>query len=112
VKVAKVPDYSGRIEFEVTPPRVLPGDSYTVRIFLVNDGKKAFKIGSVTVATLLNGSRSGGPVAARTREIEPRDRVLLDERTAEWAANTTSWTMEAVVGSDRDASFTNRLNWR
>jgi hypothetical protein len=112
VKVAKVPDYSGRIEFEVTPPRVLAGDSYTVRIFLVNDGKKAFKIGSITVSMLLNGSRSGGPVAARTREIEPRDRVLLDERTAEWAANTTSWTMEAVVGSDRDATFTNRLNWR
>lgn len=112
VKVAKVPDYSGRIEFEVTPPRVLPGDTYTVKIFLVNDGKKAFKIGSVTVATLVNGSRSGGPIAARAREIEPRDRVLLDERTAEWAGNTTSWTMEAVVGSDRDATFTNRLNWR
>lgn len=112
VKVAKVPDYSGRIEFEVTPPRVLPGDSYTVRVFLVNDGKKAFKIGSVTVATLVNGSRSGGPIAARAREIEPRDRVLLDERTAEWASGTTSWTLEAVVGSDRDATLTNRLNWR
>jgi hypothetical protein len=112
VKVAKVPDYSGRIEFEVTPPRVLPGDSYTVRVFLVNDGKKAFKIGSVSVVTLLNGSQSGGPVAVRTREIAPRDRVLLDERTAEWAATTTSWSLEAVVGSDRDATFTNRLNWR
>jgi hypothetical protein len=26
VKVAKVPDYSGRLEFEVSPARVLPGD--------------------------------------------------------------------------------------
>jgi hypothetical protein len=112
VKVAKVPDYSGRIEFEVTPPRVLPGDSYTVRVYLVNDGKKDFKIGSVSVVTLVNGSRSGGPVAVRAREIAPRDRILLDERTAEWAAGTTSWSLEAVVGSDRDATFTNRLNWR
>ena len=35
VTVAKVPDYSGRLEFEVSPARVMPGDRYTVRDFLV-----------------------------------------------------------------------------
>jgi hypothetical protein len=112
VTVAKVPDYSGRVEFEVSPPRVLPGDQYTVRIFLVNDGKKAFKVGSVSVHSTTNGSRSGGPVPVRSREVEPRDRVVLDERTAEWPAGVSSWTLEAVVQTDRDATFTNRLNWR
>jgi hypothetical protein len=112
VKVAKLPDYSGRIEFEVSPARVLPGDSYTVRIFLVNDGKKAFKLTSVSVHTTTNGSRAGGSVPVRSRELEPRDRMTLDERTAEWPSGVTSWTLETVVQTDRDATFTNRLNWR
>lgn len=112
VKVTKVPDYSGRIEFEVSPAKVLPGDRYTVRIFLVNDGKKPFKIGAVSVNTTTNGSRAGGSVPVRAREVEPRDRVLLDERTTEWPAGANSWTLEAVVQTDRDATFTNRLTWR
>jgi hypothetical protein len=112
VTVTKVADYSGRIEFEVSPPHVLPGDSYTVRIFLVNDGKKAFKLNTVSVNTTTNGSRAGGPVPVRSRELEPRERLALDERTAEWPAGVTSWMLETVVQTDRDATFTSRLNWR
>ena len=112
VTVAKVADYSGRIEFDTAPTRVLPGDSYSVRIYLVNDGKKPFKISSVSVATTSNGSRAGGPIEVRAREVQLRDRVMLDERTAVWAAGTNSWTLEVVVTTDRDATFTNRLNWR
>jgi hypothetical protein len=83
-----------------------------VRIYLVNDGKKAFKISSVSVATTSNGSRTGGPIEVRVREVQMRDRVMLDERTAVWPAGTNSWTLEVVVTTDRDATFTNRLNWR
>jgi hypothetical protein len=107
VTVAKVADYSGRIEFDVAPTRVLPGDSYSVRIYLVN-----VKISAVSVATTSNGSRTGGPIEVRAREVQVRDRVMLDERSAVWPAGTSSWTLEVVVTTDRDATFTNRLNWR
>ncbi len=78
----------------------------------MNDGKKAFKISSVSVATTTNGSRAGGPIEVRAREVQVRDRVVLDERSGLWPAGTTSWTLEVVVATDRDATFTNRLTWR
>ena len=38
--------------------------------------------------------------------------LRLDERTAEWPEGVQSWTLEAVVQTDRDATFTNHLKWR
>ena len=65
VSVKKAPDFSGRIEFAVNPPRVQPGESYAVQIYLVNEGKKAIKVGGVSVTTNLNGTEVGPLGAAR-----------------------------------------------
>jgi hypothetical protein len=51
VSVAKGLDYSGRIDFETTPRNVKPGDSYNVLVYLTNDGKKSFKLSSVSITT-------------------------------------------------------------
>src|SRR5262249_6853960 len=45
VNIAKAPDYSGRIEFEASPATVKAGDNFSVKVYLLNDGKKGFKIG-------------------------------------------------------------------
>ena len=61
--VQRTPDFSGRIEFEMSPASGLrPGDAWTLKIYLVNDGKKVIKIGGVTANTVVNGSGSGGPI--------------------------------------------------
>jgi hypothetical protein len=111
--VAKAPDYSGRIEFEASPRNVKPGDSYGIKVFLVNDGKKAFKIGSVTAATLVNGARSGGgPVAPPSSEVKPQARVLLQEIPGVWGDDVNAWALEVTVTSDRNDVFKNTLTWR
>lgn len=112
VSVAKAPDYSGRIEFEVSPSHVKPGDSYAARIFLTNDGKKSFKIGSLAVTTTTNGNKAGGPAAAAVKEVQPQQRVSLQETTGTWQDGTTSWNLEAAVVSDHGDSFKNTVTWR
>ena len=112
VNLAKAPDYSGRIEFEVSPAHVKPGDGYAVHVFLTNDGKKAFKIGSLNVTTSTNGTKSGGPAPPAVKEVQPQQRVALQDAGGTWAEGTTSWNLEVDVVSDHGDSFKNQVTWR
>ena len=64
-EVQRTPDFSGRIEFEMSPASGLrTGDAWTLKFYLVNDGKKGIKIGGITATTNVNGTGAGGPVAS------------------------------------------------
>jgi hypothetical protein len=112
VSVSKAPDYSGRIEFEA-PKSVRPGESYSVKVFLVNDGKKAFKIGGLSISARANGvAGGGGPAAPPTDKVDPQKRVLLAEVPGVWAEGVNSWSLDVSVTSDHGDAFKNTLTWR
>jgi len=82
-------------------------------VYLKNDGKKTFKIASVLVNTMVNGSKAGGgPVSPRAKEVDPLQNVLLEELPGVWGEATTSWSMEVVVTSNRGDTFRNQLSWK
>jgi hypothetical protein len=112
VSLAKAPDYSGRIEFETTPRNVKPGDSYTVLVYLTNDGKKTFKLSATSATTAMNGSKSGGPVQPKAKSVDPQQRVLLVELPGVWQPGTNTWSTEVVVTSDHNDTFKNTLSWK
>lgn len=112
VSVAKGLDYSGRIDFEASPRNVKPGDSYNVLVYLTNDGKKSFKVGTVSVTTTVNGAKSGGATPSKARELEPQQRVLMTELPGTWQASTTGWSLEVVVSSARGDTLRNVLTWK
>jgi hypothetical protein len=111
--VRKAPDFLGRIDFEMSPASgVEPGDTWTLRVYVVNEGKKPIRVQGVTVATTVNGSAGGGPVPPRTREIVPQHRSLVAEATGAWREGTTSWTSEVTVDGGKGESLRNTLTWR
>lgn len=112
VKVARAPDYSGLIEFVVTPARVKPGDSYSVRVNLTNDGKKAFRIASTSVAVVVNGERAPVPATAPAGDLAPRQSGTLAQMGGSWIESTRSWTIEVAVATAHGDTFSNQLNWR
>ena len=112
VAMAKAPDYSGRIEFEASPRSPRAGEPYTVRVFLLNDGKKDFKIAGMTASTNASGEKSGGPMAATTREIAPQQRALIQELTGVWKDGATSWSLDVSVQSAHGETVKNTLTWR
>jgi hypothetical protein len=109
----KAPDFQGRIEFEMAPASALEaGQAWTLKVYVVNDGKKPIRIQGVTVATTVNGSGSGAPMASRTREIAPQQRALLGEASGSWREGTTSWSTEVTVTANKGDSLRNTLSWR
>jgi hypothetical protein len=112
VSVKKPADVPGRIEFEVTPPRLAAGDSYTVKVFLQNEGSKGIKVATLKVSSALNGARSDSAVPPRKAELAPRERALLYEEAGVWRDGVTSWSVEVLVSSGRGDTYRNQILWK
>jgi len=109
----KTPDVSGRIEFEMSPSSGLrPGDPYSLKFYLVNDGRKTIKIGGITATTIVNGTGSGAGVAPSVKAVDPKERALLGEISGVWKDGTTSWSAEVVVTANKADSLKSTLAWR
>jgi hypothetical protein len=112
VNLQKAPDFQGRIEFAMSPASVQPGDPWQLKIYVVNEGKKAIKISSLAVTTMVNGSPSGSGGAPRNREIAPQQRVIVDELSGTWPAGVNSWKTEVKLTAGKNDTLASQLNWR
>jgi serine/threonine protein kinase len=111
VKTQKVPDLVGHLEFEVDPNDLRSGDSFGVRLYLVNEGKKPVRVRNVSFTWAVDGKRTTLHGALREREVAPQERELVAETRGVWREAVTSWGLEAAVVSDRDETCTSRLTW-
>jgi len=113
VAVQKAPDFSGRVEFEMAPPAgIRPGDAYTLRFFLVNEGKKAIRIQGVTVNTSVNGAGAGAQVPSAVKDVAPQQRARIGEISGSWKDGTTSWSAEVLITANKGDSLKNQIAWR
>jgi hypothetical protein len=110
--VQKAPDFQGRIEFEMNPASGLkPGDPWTLKLFVVNEGKKAIRITDLAATAVANGERTGGAASARAREIAPQARVQVGEMAGAWKEGTQTWSAEVLLTARGD-SLKNTLTWK
>jgi hypothetical protein len=112
VDVKRAPDIAGRLEFEVSPARVKPGDSYNVKAYLVNDGGKPIRIKQMFVATTVNGALSAGTMPPRLRDVSPRKREVIGTFSDVWRENTATWAMDITVTSERGDVYKNQVTWK
>jgi serine/threonine-protein kinase len=104
----RAPQFSGRVEFEVLPPAVRPGEPFVVRIHLRNDGRKTVKIRGFSLAALVDGQRTPAPAKALLKEVRAQSRALVAEYSGVWNA-PREWALEAVVTADKDETISSRL---
>jgi len=102
-----------RIADDALELRIEPGDAWTLRAYVVNEGKKPIRVGGVTVATTVNGAGSGAPVPSRAREIAPQQRVQVAEATGWWrAAKGSAAIFPACPRSGRPWPACRARSWR
>jgi hypothetical protein len=110
-KIEQAQAPASKIYFEVSPSTVSPGDRYVVKVSLVNEGAAAVDVAAMTVATTVNGHRTGGALDPRVRRVAPGERGLLLETGDVWRAETATWNMTVTVRTSRGESYTNQLTW-
>jgi len=102
-------DLPGRIQFEVSPEGVKPGDKFSVRISLLNEGTAPIQVASLMVNTSINGKSSGGPIAPRAKDVGPGLKALLHEVNDLWKEDYASWSMAVTITTARGEKYTNKL---
>jgi serine/threonine-protein kinase len=105
-------DLPGRLTFDVEPDAVKPGEKYTVKVQLQNEGDAPIQIRDMIVTTTVNGRRAQGPVQPLTKDVAPRQRAMLIALPDFWKEDTSSWSMEVLVRTVRGESYKNRVDWK
>ena len=101
-----------RIDYEFSPANVKPGDAYSAKVYLVNEGKRAIKLNTMSLTTVANGQRTPGPGNPQTKDIAAGQKGLLATVSGTWKDGTTSWSLETIVTSSRGEIYNSRVNWR
>jgi hypothetical protein len=112
VEVKRAPEIPGRIEFSMQPLRVKPGDRYTLRISLVNEGKKTIEVADLRVRTVVNGKATTEQLKPQVSQVASHQNEIVYELGGAWDRATTSWSLEAVVTSKRQDVYRNRVTWK
>ena len=112
VDMKRAPEVVGRVYFEVTPQQVKPGNPYTVKVLLVNDGVKPIHIKQMFVVTSVNGRLSSGPMPAAASDVGPKQRAAIGNFSDVWRDTTANWAMDVTVTSDKGDVYKNQIVWK
>jgi hypothetical protein len=112
VDLKRAPDVLGRVDFDVQPAQIKPGDRYTVNVYLINDGKKDIRLKDMFVATSVNGRLTSGPASPRTRDVPPKRKTVIASFSDTWKDTIATWAMDVTVTSDRGDVYKNQIVWR
>src|SRR5262245_38860905 len=112
VTVKRAPDVDARIQFTTTPARVKPGEKYTVRVALVNEGKRTIEIKEVEVQTTLNRKESSASVKPLVKQVAARQNEVIHQLSGTWDKSTTSFSVQVRVMSERLDLYRNELVWK
>ena len=102
----------GKIAFDIDPESPKPGDRYTVKIFMVNEGTAPIQLTQMVVGTKVNGRGAQAPVPPLARDVAPAQRALLLTLPDVWKEDTASWTLEVTVRTVRGEKYTNSVSWK
>jgi tetratricopeptide (TPR) repeat protein len=105
-------DLPGKINFDIDPDTPKPGERYTVKVFLVNEGNAPIQLKDMFVTTTINGKKVGAPVPPQTRDVAPQQRAVVMSTSEAWKEDTTSWQMEITIHTARGERYTNQVTWK
>jgi tetratricopeptide (TPR) repeat protein len=102
----------GKINFEIDPPTPKPGERYTVKVFLNNEGNAPIQVKDMLVSTSINGKKISAPVPPQTRDVAPQQKALVMSTTDAWKEDTNAWAMEVTIHTARGERYTNLVTWK
>ncbi len=112
-KGSQAAELPGKVSFDVEPENVKPGGTYAVKISLQNEGLAPISIKDMTLTTTINGRKITGPVQPQTKDVAPQQKALVYNLAGNiWKEDTSSWTMEVVIRTDRGETYKNQVTWR
>jgi serine/threonine-protein kinase len=111
-KGTQAAELPGKVNFDVDPAQVKPGDKYTVKIYFANEGAAPIQIKEMFITTRVGVKRVGGPVPPMVKDVAPQQKALLLSLPDYWKEDTSTWSMEVVVRTMRGETYKNTVTWK
>jgi tRNA A-37 threonylcarbamoyl transferase component Bud32/tetratricopeptide (TPR) repeat protein len=111
-KGSQAAELPGKIVFDIDPEAVKPGEYYTVKIYLLNEGNAPIQVREMLVTPKINGKGVTAPVAAQTKDVAPQQRALLLNTRDIWRQDISAWSMEVTVRTVRGETYKNQVTWK
>ncbi len=108
VDARRAPRFEGRLEFEVLPAEIRPGEPFVVRVQLVNRGRRSVRVEGVALATVENGRRTAAPARVLQRQAPAGQRALVAEYSGVWSP-ARSWSLEVGATVEGNEVVRSRL---
>jgi hypothetical protein len=112
MKVARASGAPAKLEFEVEPAHVRPGDAYVIRVTLKNVGRSPLRPIALETVTQANGKATRNAVAVASEPVAPGASLRLAELPGEWAAGVEGWSLEVRVTTDSREVLRSDLVWQ
>jgi hypothetical protein len=106
-------DLPGKLGFDVDPQSPQPGQRYSVKVYLTNEGNAPIQIAQMVVTTTINGKRVSAPVPPQAKDAAPGQKTMLASIGPDtWKEDTSDWSMEVQVRTTRGEKYTNAVSWK
>ncbi|PYQ14825.1 MAG: hypothetical protein DMF80_11500 [Acidobacteria bacterium] len=111
-KGSQAAELPGKILFDIDPQAVKPGENYTVKVYLLNEGNAPIQVREMLVNTRINGRGVTAPVPAQAKDVAPQQKALLMSSRDIWKEDVTAWSMEVTVRTVRGETYKNQVSWK
>jgi serine/threonine-protein kinase len=108
--VTKPAEFVGQIFLEPSATSVRPGESFTVKVVVVNEGKKDVEIKSISANAYAGGRRIPLTAGLIATEIKPGERVVVAEVPATLGENVPTWLLDLTLTSTKGENYRSQLN--
>jgi serine/threonine-protein kinase len=102
------PDFTGEVEFEA-PPAIAAGESFSIKTYLKNTGRKPMKLKELEVTLRVNNQGLPQKATPLAKEIGLGERALIHEMNGSWPGDVDTWTLRLKAVGERGEGVSNRL---
>jgi len=112
-KGSQAAELPGKVSFEIEPDQVKPGEKFTIKIYLSNEGSAPISIKDLLVTSTVNSRRSSGALPSLVHDVAPQQKAMVCSIGPDiWKEDTTTWSVEAAVRTMRGETYKNSLTWK
>jgi serine/threonine protein kinase len=113
-QATKAPENPGELVLQIQPETVQPGDPFTLRVRVHNQGNKPIGVRSIELVSTY-GSKTTGKGQQLTplvQRVNPRDTSVIWETRGTWTEDQNQGSIEAIVTLIGDAKLRKTIRWQ